>query len=121
MSRINMELLDCIIAGGLLLVLLSFLLRLLKKKGNFEGLQELHSAPNPTKSAQKIQDSNPTINLSQYPKQKIMDPPPSLKGDYSKISKEMESSVIPQNIPNQDVSSSSLKQQPAPQNIHLVN
>jgi hypothetical protein len=118
-----MELLDCIIAGGLLLVLLSFLLRLLKKKGNFEGLQELHSAPapNPIKSAPKIKDSNPTINLSQYPKQKIMDPPPSLKGDYSKISKEMESSVIPQNIPNQDVSSSSLQQQPAPQNIHLVN
>ena len=87
MSSIGMELLDCIIAGGLLLVLLSFLLRLLNKNENLEGLQELNEKPSktppkPVPNSKKGESDTP-INLSQYPKQKAMDPPPSLKVDFS--------------------------------------
>ena len=88
MPFINIEVLDCVIAGGLLVLLISFLLKLVntQKKNEFEGLQELESKPTQIKDqAEIVGKSDMPINKSQYPKKKIMDPPPSLKNDISKI------------------------------------
>ena len=122
MPFINIEVLDCVIAGGLLVLLISFLLKLVntQKKNEFEGLQELESKPTQIKDqAEIVGNSDMPINKSQYPKKKIMDPPPSLKNDISKITSESNVNDIHQNIPKQNVISSSLKQQPAPLNIYL--
>lgn len=123
MAFVNIEVLDCIIAGGLLILLISFLLKLVntQKKNEIEGLQELESKPKEIeKQNEIIGESDMPINKSQYPKKKQMEPPPSLKNDISKIVSESNVNNIDQNIPKQNVISSSLKQQPAPLNIHLA-
>ena len=125
MSFINIEVLDCVIAGGLLVLLLSFLLKLVntQKTNELEGLQELDSNSKPKEIKHKeeiLGESDMPINKSQFPKRKLMDPPPSLKNDISKITSESTVNDIYQNIPKQNVISSSLKQQPAPLNIYLA-
>tara|TARA_Y100001958_G_C21245463_1_gene575133 strand:+ start:3351 stop:3731 length:381 start_codon:yes stop_codon:yes gene_type:complete len=123
MPTINIEVLDCVIAGGLLILLLSFLLKLVntQKQNEFEGLQELKPKSKEVKNDKHISgNSDMPVNKSQFPKKKQMEPPPSLKNDISKISTESKPNNIDQNIPKQSIISSSLKQQPAPLNIYLA-
>lgn len=123
MKSVNIEIFDCIFAAGLLFVILSFLIKLLQKN-NYEGLKEIKE-PNTKLDNNPIQKTNDqpdnAINTLQYPKRKNMEPPPSLKNDVSKLDTSVDSNKLDTNNPSLTVIESTLPQQPAPLNIHLIN